>query len=97
MPRSRSARCMPPRWVVDGFVYFGTARPGAMYKLTTRGHVAWTFEIPPAPVRYQPPDEAVQASTESSLLSWVVANSALVMDRSVFFGTVDGRVFCLDR
>ncbi len=83
--------------VVNGFVYFGTARPGVFYKLTPRGHVAWLFEVPVSPVGIEPSDEAAQASAESSLLSWVIVNSALVTDRSVFFGTVDGQVFCLDR
>jgi outer membrane protein assembly factor BamB len=85
--------------VVNGFTYVGAATPGVLFKLSPHGKEVWRFNVPRSPHKWTFKDiqGKPRAFGESWLGSWVITNSALVSESSVFFTTGDGQVYCLDR
>lgn len=71
--------------VVDGYVYFGTVNQATFYKLTPDGKVKWTF-------RLNNKDDRVIDSLHNGIFS-----TALVTGDSVYFGTLAGFIYALDR
>lgn len=71
--------------VVNGYVYFGTANCAAFYKLTPDGKVKWRHQLNP------------DVDRTNDLLTNGVYGAALVTDDSVYFGTVAGFIYALDR
>jgi polyvinyl alcohol dehydrogenase (cytochrome) len=79
--------------VVNGHVYFGTARFPAFYKLKPDGTLAWVFRIP----ENDAPRELPQGGVNRIEGSDGVVASALVTDKAVYFGNSAGIFFALDR
>jgi outer membrane protein assembly factor BamB len=73
--------------VVNGYVYFGTVNKPAFYKLTPDGRVKWSF-------RLKDKDNRV---TLTVVLPDGVYSSALVTQDAVYFATLGGFVYALDR
>src|SRR5262249_46540025 len=71
--------------VVNGYVYFGTANKAAFYKLTPDGKVKWVF-------RMTEKEDRVNSFFNNGIFS-----SALVTDDSVYFGSLAGFIYSLDR
>jgi outer membrane protein assembly factor BamB len=71
--------------VVNGYVYFGTVNKAAFYKLAPDGKVKWTFRLS------QRDDRILE------LFSNGIFGSALVTEDAVYFATVAGFVYALDR
>lgn len=71
--------------VVNGYVYFGTANKPAFYKLTPDGQVKWAFKLT------EKEDRALDAVNTG------MCGSALVTEDGVYFATVAGFVYSLDR
>src|SRR5262249_17920649 len=71
--------------VVGGYVYFGTVNKAAFYKLAPDGKVQWTFRL------------TERADRVTDLYSNGVYSSALVTDDAVYFATLAGFVYALDR
>ena len=71
--------------VVDGHVYFGTMNKAAFYKLAPDGKVEWTFPLTAAADRFV------------GLFNNGICSSALVTDDAVYFGTLAGFIYALDR
>ena len=77
--------------VVNGHVYFGTATYPAFYKLRPDGTLAWKYSL-----KQDRSGRDAEGANNIDLDSGVLA-SALVTERSVFFGNSAGRFFALDR
>jgi outer membrane protein assembly factor BamB len=73
--------------VVNGYVYFGTSSQPAFYKLTPDGRVKWS-------VRLDDKDDRVTSRFGFGSGTY---NSALVTQDGVFFATIGGFVYALDR
>ena len=73
--------------VVSGYVYFGTVNKPAFYKLTPDGKVKWSFRLNEKDDRV-----AFEAGFHNGIY-----NSALVTDDAVYFATLAGFVYALDR
>ena len=71
--------------VVDGYVYFGTANKPAFYKLTPDGRIKWSCKLT------EKDDRALDSVNTG------VCGSALVTEDAVYFATVSGIVYSLDR
>jgi outer membrane protein assembly factor BamB len=71
--------------VVKGFVYFGTVNKATFYKLTPDGKIQWSFRLDP--------------KTDRVLDLFVngVYSSALVTEDAVYFATLAGFVYALDK
>lgn len=81
--------------VVNGFVYFGTARTNpTFYKLTPSGKLAWKYHIKSV-ITAEEADPYIKHGAEN--ITDGVMNSALVYGGRVFFGTFGGQIICLDR
>ncbi len=80
--------------VVDGFVYFGTATYPAFYKLKPNGEIAWVYQPQSgsSDIKSLPKGSANLIDAENGILT-----SALVTDKSVYFGNSVGVFFALDR
>ena len=79
--------------VVNGHVYFGTARFPAFYKLKPDGSLAWVYRIPPN----EAPRDLPQGGVNRIEGSDGVVASALVTGDAVYFGNSAGIFFALDR
>ena len=79
--------------VVNGHVYFGTARFPAFYKLKPDGTLAWVYRIP----KNKAPRDLPQGGVNRIEGSDGVVASALVTDTAVYFGNSAGIFFALDR
>ncbi len=73
--------------VVNGYVYFGTVNKAAFYKLTPDGKVKWSFRLNEKDDRV-----TVEAGFHNGIYS-----SALVTEDAVYFATLAGFVYALDR
>jgi outer membrane protein assembly factor BamB len=73
--------------VVNGFVYFGTVNKPAFYKLTPDGQVKWSFRL----------DEKVDRVATLGGIPTGIFSSALVTEDAVYFATLAGFVYALDR
>jgi outer membrane protein assembly factor BamB len=73
--------------VVSGYVYFGSVNKPAFYKLTPDGKVKWSFRLNEKDDRV-----AFEAGFHNGIY-----NSALVTDAAVYFATLAGFVYALDR
>ena len=84
--------CATPS-VVGGYVYFGTATFPAFYKLRPNGELAWKFQLgsEDEKVRFQ------EMESQGLIPRGGVYSSALVTEDAVFFGSVRGTAYCLDR
>jgi polyvinyl alcohol dehydrogenase (cytochrome) len=71
--------------VVGGYVYFGTVNKAAFYKLAPDGKVQWTFRL------------TERADRVLDLYNNGVYSSALVTEDAVYFATLAGFVYALDR
>jgi polyvinyl alcohol dehydrogenase (cytochrome) len=71
--------------VVDGYVYFGTVNKATFYKLTPDGKVKWSFRL------------TARDDRVSDLFNNGVYSSALVTGDSVYFATLAGFIYALDR
>src|SRR5262249_7944527 len=80
--------------VVNGYVYFGTVNKAAFYKLTPDGKVKWSFRLNEKDDRIREKDDRVTA--ESGLRNGIYT-SALVTEDAVYFATLAGFVYALDR
>ena len=74
--------------VVNGHVYFGTVNRAAFYKLTPDGKVKWSFPL-------NEKDDRVNKA-EVGIVKGIYG-SALVTEDAVYFGTLAGFVYALDR
>jgi len=74
--------------VVNGCVYFGTVNKAAFYKLTPDGKVKWSFPL-------NEKDDRVNKA-EVGIVNGIYG-SALVTEDAVYFGTLAGFVYALDR
>ena len=74
--------------VVNGCVYFGTVNKAAVYKLTPDGKVKWSFPL-------NEKDDRVNKA-EVGIVNGIYG-SALVTEDAVYFGTLAGFVYALDR
>jgi outer membrane protein assembly factor BamB len=85
--------------VVSGFSYFGTAQDGTIYKLSPSGKLVWQFVAPRSKVKYERSSPAARdkVAGETGFDALRIVNSPLVTAAHVYFTTVDGQVFCLDR
>ena len=78
--------------VVNGYVYFGTATYPAFYKLSPNGSVKWKYKIGEGSW------ELRQSNRETRFVPGVgVYNSALAIDRFVYFADANGVIYALDR
>ena len=84
--------CATPS-VVGGYVYFGTATFPAFYKLRPNGELAWKFQLgsEDEKIRFQ------EMESQGLIPRGGVYSSALVTEDAVFFGSVRGAAYCLDR
>ena len=84
--------CATPS-VVNGYVYFGTATFPAFYKLKPNGDLAWKFQLgsEDEKIRFQ------EMESQGLIPRGGVYSSALVTKDSVYFGSVKGTAYCLDR
>jgi outer membrane protein assembly factor BamB len=73
--------------VVNGYVYFGTVNKAAFYKLTPDGKVKWSFPLNALNDRV-----FLQAGFPDGIFS-----TALVTEDAVYFATLAGFVYALDR
>jgi outer membrane protein assembly factor BamB len=73
--------------VVNGHVYFGTVNEPAFYKLTPDGKVKWSFRL----------DEDKDRVAFKVGFHAGIYGSALVTDDAVYFATLAGFVYALDR
>ncbi len=73
--------------VVNGYVYFGTVSKAAFYKLTPDGKVRWSF-----PLNEKDDRVGAQAGFHNGIYS-----SALVTGDAVYFATLAGFVYALER
>jgi polyvinyl alcohol dehydrogenase (cytochrome) len=71
--------------VVNGYVYFGTVNKATFYKLTPDGKVQWSF-------RLKGKEDRVVDLFNNGIYS-----SALVTEDAVYFATLAGFVYALDR
>jgi outer membrane protein assembly factor BamB len=71
--------------IVNGYVYFGTVNKAAFYKLTPDGKLKWSF-------RLNERDDRVLDRFSNGVYS-----STLVTDDAVYFATLAGFVYALDR
>ena len=74
--------------VVNGCVYFGTVNKATFYKLTPDGKVKWSFPL-------NEKDDRVNKA-EVGIVNGIYG-SALVTEDAVYFGTLAGFVYALDR
>jgi glucose dehydrogenase len=74
--------------VVNGYIYFGTANKAAFYKLTPDGNVKWSYPL-------NDKDDRINRA-EAGIVDGIYG-SALVTGDSVYFGTLAGFVYALDR
>jgi polyvinyl alcohol dehydrogenase (cytochrome) len=74
--------------VVNGCVYFGTVNKAAFYKLTPDGKVKWSFPLNERADRVN--------KAEVGIVNGIYG-SALVTEDAVYFGTLAGFVYALDR
>ena len=84
--------CATPS-VVNGYVYFGTATFPAFYKLKPNGDLAWKFQLGSEgeKIRFQ------EMESQGLIPRGGVYSSALITKDSVYFGSVKGTAYCLDR
>jgi outer membrane protein assembly factor BamB len=80
--------------VVNGYVYFGTVNRPAFYKLAPDGKVKWSFRLNEKDDRVSEKDSSLTA--ESGLRNGIYS-SALVTEDAVYFATLAGFVYALDR
>jgi polyvinyl alcohol dehydrogenase (cytochrome) len=73
--------------VVNGYVYFGTVTKAAFYKLTPDGKVKWSF-----PLNAKDDRISLAAGFHNGVYS-----TALVTEDAVYFATLAGFVYALDR
>jgi outer membrane protein assembly factor BamB len=73
--------------VVNGYVYFGTVNKPTFYKLTPDGRLKWSFHLN---------DKADRVTLVPGFQDGVY-NSALVTEDAVYFDTLSGFVYALDR
>jgi outer membrane protein assembly factor BamB len=73
--------------IVNGYAYFGTVNKAAFYKLTPEGKVKWSVPLNEKDDRVSP----------ANALSSGIYSSALVTEDSVYFATLNGFVYALDR
>jgi polyvinyl alcohol dehydrogenase (cytochrome) len=78
--------------VVNGYVYFGTETNPTFYKLTPDGKVKWTYSDTERPVDRVKPEAPEPGLPRSGFL-----NAALVTRDTVYFGSVGGTIYALDR
>jgi polyvinyl alcohol dehydrogenase (cytochrome) len=78
--------------VVNGHVYFGTLTSPTFYKLTPDGKVKWSYRDTSTPVNRVPPQAAEPGLPKSGFIS-----AALVTSDTVYFGSVGGTIYALDR
>jgi outer membrane protein assembly factor BamB len=71
--------------VVGGYVYFGTVNKAAFYKLTPDGKMQWKFPL------------TERADRTLDLYNNGIYSSALVTEDSVYFATLAGFIYALDR
>ena len=75
--------------VVNGYVYFGTVNKATFYKLTPDGRVRWSFPL-------NEKDDRVSEQLVSGMHNGIFG-SALVTEDAVYFATLAGFVYALDR
>jgi outer membrane protein assembly factor BamB len=73
--------------VVNGYVYFGTINKATFYKLTPDGKVKWSFPL----------NEKDDRVTVTAGFPNGICSSALVTEDAVYFATLAGFVYALDR
>jgi outer membrane protein assembly factor BamB len=71
--------------VVNGYVYFGTVNKATFYKLTPDGNVKWSFPL------------KAKNDRVFDLINNGIYSSALVTEDAVYFATLAGFVYALDR
>ena len=75
--------------VVNGYVYFGTVHKATFYKLTPDGRVKWSFPL-------NEKNDRVSDQLVSGMFNGIFG-SALVTEDAMYFATLAGFVYALDR
>jgi glucose dehydrogenase len=78
--------------VVNGYVYFGTEKDPTFYKLTPDGKLKWSYRDTDPPKNRVKPEGVEFGLPRSGFL-----NAALVTNDTVYFGSVGGMIYALDR
>src|SRR6266404_1433793 len=76
--------------VVNGYVYFGTVNKASFYKLTPDGKVQWSFRL------HEKNDSFLDTVNKFGFYDGIYS-SALVTEDAVYFATLAGFVYALDR
>jgi polyvinyl alcohol dehydrogenase (cytochrome) len=79
--------------VVNGYVYFGTSLPPAVYKLTPDGQLKWVYRNPE---HSKPRNNLTPFNPFGSPASGFM-NAVLVTDDTVYIGDLGGVIYALDR